>query len=71
MNGSTYIENLNLTVRSDDWQLLRDLKANAYGDLDTLIKSGVFSFRNGVAEIHRDDKGKLKSISVKQYTFKG
>ena len=70
MTGSTYIQEINLTIRSNDRKMLEELRASAYGDLDTMIKSGVFNFKNGVAELHRDSDGKLRSVNVKQITFK-
>lgn len=68
--SSAYIQEIKLTISSPSQPLLEELRANAYGDLDIMIKGGVFSFRNGVAELHRDDAGKLRSISIKQLTFK-
>lgn len=68
--SSTFIQQIHLTIKSDDITLLRSLRENAYGDLDLMLKNGVFSFRNGVAEIHRDTYGKIRLITIKQQTFK-
>ena len=70
MIATTYIQQINITVKSDDLQLLQDLRTHAYADLDIMMKSGVFSFRNGVAEIHRDNDGNIRSIAIKQQTHK-
>lgn len=67
---TSFIQEIKLTIVSDSKPLLEELRTNAYGDMDTLLKSGVFNFRNGVAEIYRDDKGKLRSVSIKQWTYK-
>mgnify|MGYP001563463990 CR=1 FL=1 len=63
---SAYILKLNLTVQSDSPQLLEDVRTAAYADFDSFIKSGVFSFKNGVAEIHRDQNGKVGAIYIKE-----
>ena len=70
MTSTTYVQEIKLTITTDDLQLISDIRANAYGDLDTLIRSGVFSFKNGVAELHRDSKGKLNAVTIKQWTYK-
>lgn len=70
MNSTTFIQEIKIILSSPSKPLLEELRANAYGDLDTMIKSGVFNFKNGMAEIHRDNEGKLRNISIKQFTFK-
>ena len=68
--ATAFIQEIRLTISSPDRATLEELRANAYGDLDSLIRSGVFSFKNGVAELHRDNEGKLRSVSIKQFTYK-
>jgi len=70
MNGTTFIQEIKLTLTSDNRELLEDLRTYAYGDLDTMLKAGVFSFKNGHAEIHRDKHGKLRGIKINQWTYK-
>ena len=70
MSSTSYIQDIRITLTSDSKPLLEDLRLNAYSDLDALMRAGVFSFKNGVAEIHRDSDGKLRSVSIKQFTFK-
>lgn len=67
---SAFIQEIKISIGSDSKPLLEETMANAYGDLDKLIKAGVFNFKNGVAEIHRDSDGKLRSVSIKQFTLK-
>ena len=69
MIGSTYIQEIKITIKSDNLQLLKDIRANAYGDFDTLLKCGVFSFKSGVAEVHRDSNGRLASIFIKDKRY--
>ncbi len=71
MNSSCFIQEIKLTITSDSKPTLEELRANAYGDLGQLLTAGVFSFKNGVAEIHRDSEGKLRGVSIKEHTFKG
>lgn len=68
--GTTFIQEIKLTITSDNRATLEELRTNAYGDLDTMLKAGVFNFKNGMAELHRDQEGKLRSVNIKQWTYK-
>lgn len=70
MNSSCFIQEIKVTISSPERATLEELRANAYRDMTNLIKSGVFSFKNGIAELSRDKDGKLRSVSIKEYTFK-
>ena len=67
---STFIQEIHLTITSDKRETLEELRGNAYGDLDALIKAGVFNFKNGEAILSRDNEGKLRLVTIKQNTFK-
>ena len=67
---TSFIQELKITLSSPSKPLLEELRANAYGDLDIMMKSGIFNFRNGMAELHRDNEGKLRSVSIKEITYK-
>ena len=67
---TTFIQEIKLSLYSNDKQVLEDLRVNAYGDLDKMLKAGVFSFKSGHAEIFRDDKGLLREIRINQRTYK-
>lgn len=67
---TAFIQDIHISVTSPDRGTLEELRANAYGDLGNLIKSGVFSFKNGEATLSRDKDGKLRSVSIKEYTFR-
>ena len=67
---TSFIQEIKISIRSDSKPLLEEIRANAYSDLTALMEAGVFNFKNGVAELHRDSEGKLRSVSVKQFTFR-
>lgn len=69
-NGTTFVQEIRLTISSENKELLEDLRAYAYGDLDAMLRAGVFSFKNGHAEIHRDNNGKLSGIKIIQWTYR-
>ena len=68
--STTFIQEIRLTLTSDKRETLEELRGNAYGDLDALIKAGVFNFRNGEATLSRDNEGKLRSVNIKQFTYR-
>lgn len=67
---TAFVQDIRISITSDSKVTLEELRTNAYGDLGNLIKAGVFNFKNGVAELHRDSEGKLRSVSIKQWTYK-
>lgn len=71
MNSTTFIQEIKIILSSPSKPLLEELRANAYGDLGTLIKSGFFSFANGHATVHRDESGKLRKVVIEEVKYKG
>ena len=67
---TAFTQEIKLTITSDKRETLEELRGNAYGDLDKLIRAGCFNFKNGEATLSRDNTGKLRSVSIKEYTFK-
>ena len=67
---TAFIQDIHISVTSPDRATLEALRQNARADVGTLIKAGVFSFSNGEATISRDPSGKLRSVSIREYTFK-
>ena len=71
MTSTCFIQEIKLTITSDNRATLEELRANAYGDLGALIKARVFNFKSGMAELHRDKDGKLRKVNIKELTFDG
>ena len=52
-----------------DLQSLIKLKKH-YPDIESMIESGVFDFKNGQALIHRDNDGNLRKIEINVIKFR-
>ena len=63
---TAFVQEIHLVIKSEDRKLIEDVRTAAYGDFDALIRAGVFSFKSGVAEIHRDTNGKIGAIFIRE-----
>ena len=64
MNATTTIE-----ISVFDLSALRTIQGS-WGDIAILVNSGVFNFKNGVAELHRDNEGKLRQVNINERKYK-
>ena len=58
-----------IELREDEFSMLSKLQSH-WQDLAILLQSGVFEFKNGMAEIHRDADGKIREINTKIKRFR-
>lgn len=64
MQGTTTIE-----ISITDLRALRDMPIS-WQDVVILANAGVFSFKNGIAELHRDGEGRLREVKVAERRYK-